>query len=295
MPIIAAFAIQDVSSWEKVSEEPRGKRPKFWVKDDRRQWLRKAPRVSRPLEPAIEATTLRLALASGLAAPESRACEWTDDEGSHRGILVARFLDDPLESLAEGIQLLRGRDPAYDPELRGEHTLDRIRAALTALEQDHPQAQLLQAFCDMLFLDAWIGTSDRHQENWGMINFPTGVKLAPIYDTAACLGVELQPEHRLLARVPSKDELKKYVERCSSGFGRGQNHLISQRQVVAELKTSWPAEWHRSKRLIENFGELLGEPLSEYLNTIPQDWLPPERKQLVRALLEKRLEWLKQQ
>src|SRR5712664_3103415 len=85
----------------------------------------------------------------------------------------------------------------------------------------------------------------RHQENWGIISFPEGVRLAPIYDTAACLGAELQPQHRLLTPRASEEQLKQYVERCGSGFGRGQNHLIGQREVVAQLKTSWPAEWHR--------------------------------------------------
>jgi len=105
----------------------------------------------------------------------------------------------------------------------------------------------------MLFFDAWIGNSDRHQENWGIINFPKGLRLAPIYDTAACLGAELQPQHRLLTPSPSEEQLKQYVERCGSGFGRGQNRLIGQREVVAQLKTSWPAEWYRSKRLLEKF------------------------------------------
>src|SRR5260370_21862857 len=89
---IEAFAIQDVSSWEKLSEEPRGKRPKFWIRNWGRQWLRKTPRASRPLEPAIETTTLRLASASDLPTSRAQACTWTDAEGSHRGIIVAPVL-----------------------------------------------------------------------------------------------------------------------------------------------------------------------------------------------------------
>jgi hypothetical protein len=206
---------------------------------------------------------------------------------------VARFLDD-VDSLAEGIQLLRGQDPKYNPKLHGEHTLERIRAALTALEQDSGESQLLQALCDMLFFDAWIGNSDRHQENWGIINSSGRPRIAPIYDTAACLGVELQPNHRLLRGV-SREHIKEYVERCGSGFGRGEHHLISQNEVVAELRTSWPQQWHQSKRLLKKFQELSGKPLSDYLNSVSEDWLPHERKQLVRTLLEERLEWLSQQ
>ena len=49
-PKIAPFRTVDVSDWEKLSEEPRGKRPKFWVRGAGRQWLRKSPRATRPSE-----------------------------------------------------------------------------------------------------------------------------------------------------------------------------------------------------------------------------------------------------
>jgi hypothetical protein len=134
----------------------------------------------------VEVTTLALARAVGLPAPEASACTWTEAGSTERGIVVARFLDDAhVEVLTEGIQLLRGQDPDYNPSLHGEHTLPRIRLALTASEQQRPGSRLLQSFADVLTFDAWIGNSDRHQENWGLIASPRSARLAPIYDTAA--------------------------------------------------------------------------------------------------------------
>jgi len=55
--------------------------------------------------------------------------------------------------------------------------------------------------------------------------------------------------------------------------------------VPFAIQGSWPS--HR--------GWQLWKPLSDYLHTIPDDWLPRERKQLVQTLLETRLEWLTKQ
>ena len=67
----------DVSSWPTIGTEPRGKRPKQWVRrpSDGSRWLRKEPRLRTkqllPYEPAIEWLALRIAIASGVSAVEA--------------------------------------------------------------------------------------------------------------------------------------------------------------------------------------------------------------------------------
>jgi hypothetical protein len=192
--------------------------------------------------------------------------------------------------LTEGIQLLRGRDPEYNPLLHGEHTLSRIRSALAG-EEARGAYQLLQSFADMLTFDAWIGNSDRHQENWGIVVGPNAVRLAPIYDTAACLGAELQSGNRLLAPGRSSTHLDAYLANCGSGFGRGGPDTLPMSEVVAEAAQQWP-EWRTNTGLLQKFEQLLGEPLSEYLATIPEDWLSVARKDFMCRVLERRLIWL---
>ncbi len=76
------WEIRDVSEWPEGDTESRGNRSKRWVRDTYgREWLRKLPRQSRPYEPVIESTMLRLARACGIDAPESYVCTWQDDDG----------------------------------------------------------------------------------------------------------------------------------------------------------------------------------------------------------------------
>ena len=221
---------EDVTSWLENARELRGKRPKFWVSDPvGRQWLRKEPRQSRPFERPVEVVVLHSARALGLPAPESSLCVWQDVTGElHRGIVVRRFtrgVRPERSELSLGGDIIAGVDATYDPSQHGHHTLRRIRVALEHWERERHGAGLLQQFADMVLFDAWVGNSDRHQENWGVLHSPTAARLAPIFDTAACFAVELPDDHLLLAD-PGTVRLEKYISNCNSGFGDGREDAL---------------------------------------------------------------------
>lgn len=53
-----------------------------------------------------------------------------------------------------------------------------------------------EVFLGYLLLDAWIGNTDRHHENWGVICLNEKIYLAPTYDHASSLGRILKDEER---------------------------------------------------------------------------------------------------
>jgi HipA-like protein len=280
----------DVTGWHIESPEPRGKRAKAWlVAPDGSVWLRKEPLVSRPAEVAIEAATARLARAVGLEAPETHACVWEDGK---RGLLVRRFLDPHQETLASGSERLRVTYQDYDPELYGHHTLRRVMASLELFELAAKGADLLRPFARMLTFDAWVGNSDRHQENWAiLVNAAGSARLAPTFDTAACFGAELDdakfsPAHLTQAKI------EKYIERCRSGFGDGTAHgLVSQATVVSEL-AAYPVWVDNVCTWVAAFEQEI-DAASTFLATIPDGWLSPARRAFAERLLRQRLLWLK--
>jgi hypothetical protein len=288
--MVEAWREVDVSEWPVEVEEPRGKRPKFWVKSPGGVlWLRKEPRARSPAEPAIESLMLRLARAVGLPAPDSAACTWqTASGGWQRGILVRIFLEQG-EELSIGSVELRADDAEYDPEHKGMHTLARIRHVLTALESLAGR-RVLEPFAHMLAFDAWIGNGDRHQENWAVLRLdgrPT--RLAPIFDVASCLGVELSAGHRNFE--PAAD-LAPYIENCPSGFGNGTDRwpLLSMWSVV-DTVSAWP-EWRAGiQAWLADFASTM-DTFEQVVCRVPVDWLPPERAALACKLLRTRLEWL---
>jgi len=272
-----SWRIVDVSEWVHFAHNPAGRRRKEWLTaPDGKAWLCKFPLETRPTEPAIEAFTSRLARTVGLVAPETHA----GVRGSQSATLVRSFLEDG-EELAHGSELLQRRDPTYDPDDHTTHRLDRIRDVLEDRCVD------ISEFVGLLAFDLWVGNGDRHQENWGIVIAATNARLAPAYDTAACLGVELGDRQLLQAADPVRR--RKYVAQCPSGFGDGVR-LISQANVVDDL-LGWP-EWRRdARRWVERFAAAL-PAASRYLAGVPDEWWPRERRRFAEVMLWRRLVWL---
>lgn len=290
-PMLGQWNIVDVTDWSPDLEETRGLRPKRWIIDpDGGSWLRKSPRTRSPFEPAIECLALRLAAASGLDAAYARPCKWTDPEdgSGQRGIVVRLFVGDP-EELHGGDRLLAGGTYDYDPENRALHTLDRVRDVLKAREPS--PGVLLEPFARMLAFDGLIGNSDRHQGNWSLITgAPTGVRLAPMYDPAGCLGAELDDQHKMLTSNPSPERLQRYVVGCPSGFGDG-TRLIKLEAALDQAR-SWP-EWPEAVAYVLEGFERARPHVRTYLDSVPDEWYPQNRRGLGLALLDARCKWMR--
>lgn len=294
-----AWEVRDVTEWEIVSPESRGKRAKCWVEDPNGdRWLRKEPWVSRPFEPTVETFALRLARAAHLPAPESHPCTWKTEEGAPgRGIIVRAFADVLSEDdfggrqLQDGAVILTRTDPSYDPLSHPMHTLDRVHQALAQLETQHPGATLLAPFMQLMAFDLWVGNTDRHQHNWSILQQGQRPALAPLYDPAACLGVELTEEKPLLDPARRTDALvERYISRAPSGFGDGAK-LIPLVQVADQLR-SWPGWTEYAVPWLATFRAVVDTRVSPFLNTVPDAWLPNLRRDLAAHLLAARLRWL---
>ncbi|MHC4441130.1 MAG: HipA domain-containing protein [Planctomycetota bacterium] len=85
----------------------------------------------------------------------------------------------------------------------------------------------MDVFVGYLMLDAWIGNTDRHHENWAYIlihynpnNYSALWHLAPTYDHASSLGRNETDENRLV-RLTTKDmghSIEAYVKKARSAF-----------------------------------------------------------------------------
>lgn len=140
-------------------------------------------------------------------------------------------------SLIHGNELLGESDPSY-----GETTISRYRqtahtleAVWDALDQSacelplnwSPPAKLKAAgevFTGYLMLDALVGNTDRHHENWGIVEAPEEATarrhLAPTYDHASWLGCHLSDGERM-ARIRTRDigyGISTYARRARSAL-----------------------------------------------------------------------------
>ena len=128
------------------------------------------------------------------------------------------------DGLYHGNQVLAGRLLDYDPEKRfrqSDHTLENIFAALDLLfASPDGRRRAKRRLAEYLVLDALIGNTDRHHENWGILRKRTGGRwtgmVAPTFDHASSLGRELLDEGagKSRRRLLAEQQIPRYAERA---------------------------------------------------------------------------------
>ena len=157
----------------------------------------------------------------------------------------------------------------------GEHWAEKIAAEETK-----------RAFARHLILDAVIGNTDRHHENWGMLRRRVGEHeagwLGPSFDHASSLGRELLDRKRILRL--EEDTVGAYSERA-----RGQIFWSDETQrapspldLVRKAVVGYPSY----------FGPALG-PVAEFrdahvtdiVDRVPRDWMSRPAREFASKLI----------
>ena len=196
-----------------------GSKPKFWFRRDGQRWLFKEAREGTG-EDWAEKVVAEVALSAGI--PAARV-ELADSDG-RRGCASLSFADpDIAETLIHGNEILAGFVLGYDPRKKfhqSDHTLENIAAAIRKMfPQKDRQDVVLTELARYLVLDALVGNTDRHHENWGVVarlgqveqGAQTTMRVAPSFDHASALGRELLDEAR--STMLAENRVGTYVRR----------------------------------------------------------------------------------
>lgn len=213
-----AFPVFEVPLHIRPQDEPLGTKPKFWFTAGAtgHKHLFKA---TRPNEDWSEKVAAELANLLGL--PHARYS--LARHGDQVGVVTPSFVGEG-EMLVHGNDLLSARNPDYPrDDFRGVrvYTVEACLEAVRDVEAEvGPQRRAAEQLLGYLLLDAWIGNTDRHHENWGIVHGSGEPRLAPTFDHATCLGRELTVENAEL-RLTTRDERQTvdfYLGRCRSAF-----------------------------------------------------------------------------
>jgi len=115
--------------------------------------------------------------------------------------------------LVHGNEILAKVDMRYDKGLKYKARMHKVSTVLAALKSFGFEGEELnprlsngaEMFVGYLMLDALIGNTDRHHENWAVIFSESKDYLAPSYDHASSLGRELRDEKKHV-RLTTKDK-----------------------------------------------------------------------------------------
>lgn len=253
------FPIVSIGRTEIAGEEQLGSKEKFWFRRDGQLWLFKEARtINAPTGTFVAgedwAEKIGTEIAHRLHIPAATV-ELADYEG-RRGCASQNFTT-PAQQLMHGNEVMAGMLADYDPELRyrqANHTVENIIQAVTKMfPKQREHVAVLRQLASYLVLDALIGNTDRHHENWGFlwqvrvhIDEVTEVgrvskeyDVAPTFDLGSSLGRELLDTRR--EQIMARDGVVAWLRKGRGGiYEPGARHGASPLALVESTARQYP-------------------------------------------------------
>jgi hypothetical protein len=194
--------------------EQLGSKPKFWVLRDGQRWLFKEARPNTG-EDWAEKAAAEIAYTLGINAAKVELAEYD----GKIGCISCNFIDvEAGEALVHGNEIMAWKVTGYDKSKifrQADHTLENIQLAIRALSDFANTDVVLTDLAGYMVLDALIGNTDRHHENWGLrLHSPVAqqtrlLSAAPSFDHASSLGRELLDARR--TELLANRQVDKYI------------------------------------------------------------------------------------
>jgi hypothetical protein len=296
---LSKYEIIDVSEWEDLGREQMGTKPrKTWLKqrDEKRKWLFKpVTRHGRKGDGDLRgddwSEKLSTEVAIHLAIPVART-----ELAIRKGVsgIISLDVTDGSE-LVPGNVVMFATDSTYP--FKKTHGVERytIKAVYEALEKYRvtaPHGFPIEtsgkaAFATYLGLDALIGNTDRHHENWGILIRPNAdrIPLAPSFDHASSLGFQLS-EQEFAERTATNDVSRSVLQYAKAGRSR---HFAGRPSLLDLALEAFAADPGASALFADRLEMLTGDTIKDLVNEIPDEILSHSaRTFIVELLLENR-------
>ena len=277
-----------------LDEEGMGTKRKFWYRDPdtRIEWLFKYPREGTG-EHWAEKVAAEVAGALGVGHATAELAVF----GGRRGVALQSFMPDHME-LVHGNQLMEVAVDSYDPGAGfryRRHTLANIWECLrlVSLVTSIDVGATRRMFAEYLLLDAIIGNTDRHHENWGITEPSRGttgvVQLAPSFDHGSSLGRELDDRRRGIHL--NEDRVGAYLDRGRGGvhWTEGESRAPSPLELFRRAAVEQPKIFRPALERLEPLGP---ERVRRLVDRVPDDWMSSPARDFAFKLMEFSIELL---
>jgi hypothetical protein len=300
MPI-QLFSVLTITSDQFADVEQLGSKEKFWFWNEGQRWLFKEARLIKSPQ-GIEITgedwaeKIAAEIAHVLDIPAATV-ELAEFDG-RRGSASLNFTS-TAQQLMHGNEVMAGYLDNYNPEVRFKQTSHTVENIIIAIRKMFPQANehrtVLRQLASYMVLDALIGNTDRHHENWGLLwqvlveinDFNESARLnkqydvAPSFDHASSLGRELMDVKR--AEVLAMGRIEAYCRR-----GRGGIYLSDGRKGANPLVLVESTALKHPEYFMPTLDVLRSVPLArltQLLDQLPHDRASPTACQFAKEML----------
>ncbi len=281
-----------------LEPEALGSKQKFWyrAKQGEPEWLFKFPQPNTGQHWAEKIAAEIAACLDILHARVELALFQ-----NHQGSATESFARDG-RSLYHGNQVLAGKVLGYDPARKfrhPDHTLANILLGLERLYVNPAGAEGAKIrFASYLVLDAVIGNTDRHHENWGVLRKRVGNRwaglLAPTFDHASSLGRELRDdgEGKTRRAILQQGRIHAYAEKAPGAiyWATTDKRGLSPLELVRRAAAQHPSLFRPA---LAKLARLDNAKVATILNQVPPDWMSPLAREFAAALVDYNLTQLK--
>ena len=270
--------------------EALGSKPKFWYRPDVTDvdWLFKYARENTG-EHWAEKIAAEVADLLGVLHAKVELALFRED----KGVVTESFTRRGRE-LVHGNQTLSELDTGYDVTVTVRYPSHTLQNILLVLAQSAGEVAK-RRFAEYLMLDALIGNTDRHHENWGLqtrrFSGDRSSFIAPSFDHASSLGRELQDNRRDL--LFSENRVGAYVERGRGAiyWSETQANAPSPLELARLTIRDHPALFHTAARRLQRANE---DSLSEIVARIPDDWMSDSARRFALCVMQYSLSELRE-
>jgi hypothetical protein len=285
-----AYSVLEIQPEWVLEREALGSKRKFWYRatEDEPQWLFKYPQ---PNAGQHWSEKIAAEVAAGLEILHARV-ELAVFQGT-RGSATESFAREG-RNLFHGNQILAGKVLGYDPakEFRqSDHTLTNIFIAIDRTFPIPESAHKAKAiFASYLVLDALIGNTDRHHENWGILRRRVGDHwqgmLAPTFDHASSLGRELvdTAEGKCRERLLREGRVGPYAEKAPGAifWDRSDKRGLSPLELVRRAAGLHPELFQSALARLERLDR---QGLETIVGRVPGAWMTPLAREFAVELM----------
>lgn len=281
--------------------EQLGSKAKFWFLLGDKKWLFKEARIiptSLGDVPTGEDWAEKIAaeIAHRLDIPAARV-ELAESEG-RRGSATLNFTN-PAQQLMHGNEVMAGFLNDYDPEVRFKQASHTVVNIIAAIRKMFPEANehhvILKQLASYMVLDALIGNTDRHHENWGLLwqvlveidevsevaRVDKQYDVAPSFDHASSLGRELLDSKR--AEILEQGRIEAYVRKGKGGIylsegKKGANPLELVESVAVQYSVFF-------RPVLDTLRNVPLVEITEFLDRLPEDRATSTTRKFAKEML----------
>lgn len=193
--------------------------------------------------------------------------------------------------MVHGNEILAMRVTGYDTGKtfrQSDHTLENIEAAIRGLFPVDQANDMLTELAGYMVLDALIGNTDRHHENWGLLLHLQAsprtlvLSVAPSFDHASSLGRELRDERRI--ELLAGGRVGWYLGKARGGIFRGpeERHGENPLRFVQVAARAYPSFFRPT---LERVAALQEVDVHQIVEALPDERASVHEKRFAEAMI----------